>query len=71
MIQVMTIKTVKNEERKWRAEIDAQTLANYEEIMSDKARFDAAKKAARQRAEALDRQASMMKKAAGPAKRRK
>lgn len=53
------------DERRWRAESDADTMARYEEIMADRARRTAAVKAAQARADALNRQAAVMNRVAG------
>lgn len=53
-----------NDEKKWQAESDAETMARYEEIMSDSARRNAAIKAARERADDLNKRASAMSKVA-------
>ena len=53
-----------NDEKKWQAESDAETMARYEEIMSDSARRNAAIKAARERAYDLNKRASAMSKVA-------
>ena len=53
-----------NDEKKWQAENDAETMARYEEIMSDSARRNAAIKAARERADDLNKRASAMSKVA-------
>lgn len=53
------------EEKRWRAESDANTLAQYQEIMQDKNRRNAAIKAARQKADELSKRAKAMQYAAG------
>ena len=53
------------EEKKWRAENDAETLARYQEIMADSARKNAAIKAAKNKAAALTKRAQAMQYAAG------
>ncbi len=60
-----------SEERKWRAEEDANTMARYEEIMSDSSRRNAAVKAARERAEDLNKRAATMSRVAGTRSTRK
>lgn len=57
--------SISKEELKWRAESDANTLAMYQEIISDKARMNAAVKAARQQASDLQKRADAMKRASG------
>ena len=49
----------------WQAEMDAHTLAQYQEIMSDSKRRNAAMKAAKTQAAALEKQANAMKMAYG------
>lgn len=56
---------VKFDEKKWQAEQDAETLARYQEIMDSPSRKTAAIKAAKQKAEALDKRSTLMKKALG------
>lgn len=53
------------EEKKWRAESDADTMARYQEIMSDSARRNAAIKAAKTKAAELNKRAQAMQFAAG------
>lgn len=53
------------DEKRWRAESDANTLAQYQEIMQDKNRRTAAIKAARQKADELSKRAKAMQYAAG------
>lgn len=53
------------QERKWRAEEDASTMARYEEIMSDRTRRAAAVKAAQARASELQKRATMMQRVGG------
>jgi len=59
------------DERKWRAEEDANTMARYEEIMSDTSRRNAAVKAARERAADLNKRAAALSRAAGAHSTRK
>lgn len=54
-----------NDEKKWQAESDAETMARYEEIMSDSVRRNAAIKAAREKASDLNKRADTMNKVAG------
>lgn len=54
----------KAEELRWQAESDARTMAQYQEIMSDKARMSRAIKAAQVEANNLEKRASAMKAAA-------
>jgi len=53
------------DEKKWQAESDAETMARYEEIMSDSARRNAAVKAAKEKASDLNKRANAMNKVAG------
>ena len=48
------------DEKKWQAESDASTMAQYQEIISDKARMERAIKVARQQAKDLEKRASAM-----------
>lgn len=52
------------QEQKWQAESDAHTLAQYQEIMSDKARMNRAVRMAEKRAQELTKSANMMQRAA-------
>lgn len=52
------------QELKWQAESDARTMAQYQEIMSDKARMTRATKEARRQATDLTKRAAAMNKAA-------
>ena len=54
-----------NIDQAWQAEMDAETMARYEEIIANSRRRNAAIKAARTRATDLNRQASAMSKVAG------
>jgi hypothetical protein len=47
-------------ESEWRAEADANTLAEYQEIMNDKARMSRAIKVAKRKAEDLTKRANAM-----------
>lgn len=53
------------QEKKWRAENDAETMARYQEIMQDSARKNAAIKAAKTKAAELNKRAQAMQYAAG------
>ena len=53
------------DEKKWQAQSDAETLARYQEIMSDKSRKAAAIKAATDMANQYTKRANNMKLAAG------
>lgn len=48
------------DERKWRAESDAETMARYQEILGDKTRMNAAIRVARDRAKDLQTRANAM-----------
>lgn len=54
-----------NQEKRWRAESDADTLARYEEIMGDANRRNAAIKIAKEKAADLNKRASIMTKVSG------
>lgn len=60
----MTVKMTADE-KKWRAESDAETMARYQEIMQDKTRRAAAIKAAKTKATELSKRAQAMQYAAG------
>ena len=45
---------------KWQAESDASTMAQYQEIISDKARMDRAIKVAKRQAKDLEKRATAM-----------
>lgn len=51
-------------ELQWRAEDDARIMAQYQDIMKDKARMDRAVKVARKQAKDLQERANTMKKVA-------
>lgn len=63
--------SIKSQEKKWQAEMDARTLAQYQEIMQDSKRRTAAMKAAKSQATALEKQANAMKMAYGGKIKRK
>lgn len=50
---------------KWQAQSDAHTMAQYQEIMSDKARMSRAIKEASKQAQDLSKRANAMRSAAG------
>ena len=54
---IMVAKSSKSD-NEWRAEMDANTLAEYQEIMSDKARMSRAIKVAKRKAEDLTKRAN-------------
>lgn len=58
-------KSLSRDERIWRAEADAYTMARYEEIMGDARRRAAAIAAAKKQASDLTKKANAMSKAAG------
>jgi len=58
-------------DKKYRAENDAYTMAQYEEIMADSARRNAAIKAAREQAADLNKRASAMNKVANKSNKKK
>lgn len=62
-------KQMTTEEKRWRAENDAETMARYQEIMSDASRRTAAVKAAREKAADLTKRAEAMKQAGRPAEK--
>lgn len=57
--------SIKFNEKKWQAEMDAETMARYEEIMSDAKRRSAAVKVAKEKASELNKRATAMTKVAG------
>ena len=59
----MTTKMTKDEQQ-WQAESDARTMADYQEIISDKARMSRAIKEANKQASNLSKRAGIMKSAA-------
>lgn len=59
------------DEKKWQAESDAETMARYEEIMSDSSRRNAAIKAAKEKASDLNKRASVMSKVASTKSKKK
>lgn len=58
------------DELKWQAESDAETMARYQEIISDKNRLNRATKAAKQKAQDLTKRANIMTKAASNRKKK-
>jgi len=60
----METKGMSADEKRWRAESDAETMARYEEIMGDSARKRAAIAAAKAKANDLNRRASAMNRVA-------
>lgn len=57
--------SVKFNEKKWQAEMDADTMARYEEIMADAKRRSAAVKVAKEKANELNKRANAMSRVAG------
>lgn len=60
----MASKVLSADEKRWRAESDADTMARYEEIMGDASRRRAAINAAKSRAADLNKQAGVMSRVA-------
>lgn len=58
-------------DKKFQAESDAYTMAQYEEIMADSKRRNAAIKAARKQAESLNKRATAMNRVAGKTTKKK
>lgn len=50
-----------SDEKKWQAEYDAKTMAEYQAIISDKSRMKRAMAEAKRQADALSKQANAMK----------
>ena len=64
--------SVKNsDELRWQAESDARTMAQYQEILQDKARMNRAIKGANKQAADLQKRTNAMKAAAGTKSRKK
>ena len=57
-------------DKKWKAESDARTMAEYQEIMEDKTRMKAAKKTATELAKKMTASAQRMNMAAKTSKRK-
>jgi len=67
------VSKMSKDEQKWQAESDAETMARYQEIMSDKARMGRAIKVAKSRAADLTMRANAMQSVAktkAPSKRK-
>lgn len=58
----------KKTQNDWQAEMDAQTMASYQEIISDKTRMNKAIKVAKAKAKDLQKRASIMSKVGGKKK---
>lgn len=71
ILNVNNMATKRSDELKWQAESDARTMAQYQEIMADKARMGRAIKAAQREANNLEKRASAMKAAAGTKTKKK
>lgn len=56
---------ISSDEKRWRAESDAETMARYEEIMGDASRRAAAVKIAKQKAADLTKRAGVMSRVSG------
>ena len=61
----MDNKSLTAEDKRWRAESDARTMAEYEQIMGDASRRRAAVSAAKAMATDLNKRASAMNRVAG------
>lgn len=60
----MVTKSMSADEKRWQAESDARTMAQYEEIMQDSARRRAAVAEAKKQASDLNKRAAVMNKVA-------
>jgi hypothetical protein len=60
----MATKVMSADEKRWQAESDARTMAQYEEIMQDSARRRAAVAEAKKQASDLNKRAAVMNKVA-------
>lgn len=58
--RIMASNKISADEKRWRAESDAETMARYQEIMDDKNRMNAAIKVAKERANDLNKRAAAM-----------
>lgn len=61
---MVTKKSMTADEKRWRAESDADTMARYEEIMADASRRKAAVSMAKKRADELTKRANAMNRVA-------
>lgn len=59
------------DQKRWQAESDAETMARYEEIMADSARRKAAVSMAKKRADELTKRANAMNRVAGTKSKKK
>lgn len=62
---------ISSDERRWRAESDADTMMRYQEIMADRTRMNAAIKMAQSKAKELNSRASAMSRVASTKPSRK
>lgn len=69
MNKIMPVKN--SDELRWQAESDARTMAQYQEILQDKARMNRAIKEANKQAADLQKRTNAMKAAAGTKSRKK
>ena len=69
MNKIMPVKS--SDELRWQAESDARTMAQYQEILQDKARMNRAIKEANKQAADLQKRTNAMKAAAGTKSRKK
>jgi hypothetical protein len=67
----MAQKSMTADEKRWRAESDADTMARYEEIMADASRRKAAMSMARKRADELTKRANAMNRVASTKPKKK
>lgn len=65
MVSKASKSSMSAEEKRWQAESDARTLANYQEIMNDRSRKAAAIAQAKKQAQELQQRATIMAKAGG------
>ena len=64
MVSKLSSMTDKKREQQWQAEDDARTMAQYQEILQDKARMGRAIKEANKQAQELNKRATAMRNAA-------
>lgn len=67
----MAQKSMTADEKRWRAESDADTMARYEEIMADASRRKAAMSMAKKRADELTKRANAMNRVASTKPKKK
>ena len=63
--------SISADEKRWRAESDARTMAEYEEILQDSSRKKAAIAAAKKQAVEMNKRAAAMNKVAGNKSKKK